>query len=68
MTAFKNPILDTKKYKMEYTDRYKTVMAANAIANNLLAEVDQDVKRFVLFDNLIYRLKTMGQRSMNRMH
>ena len=54
MTAFKNPILDTKVYKMEYTDRYKTVMAANEIANNLLAEVDQDVKRFVLFDNLIY--------------
>ena len=37
-TAYKNPILYSRMYEAEYTDRYKTEMASNAIANNLLAK------------------------------
>ena len=32
--AADNPILDTRMYKVEYFDGYKTVMTANAIASN----------------------------------
>ena len=40
-------------YEMEYADVYKTEIPENAIANNLLAQVDQDEQRFVLFDEAI---------------
>ena len=52
-TASENPILDTRMYEVEYVDGYKTAMAANAIASNLFAQVDQDGRRFVLFDEII---------------
>ena len=45
-TAEDNPILDTRMYKVEYADGYKTSMTANAIASNLFSQVDQDGKRF----------------------
>ena len=51
--ASENPILDTRMYEVEYVDGYKTAMAANAIASNLFAQVDQDGQRFVLFDKII---------------
>ena len=38
---------------MEYTDGYKTPMAEHAIANNLIAQVDQDRQSFVLFEKMI---------------
>ena len=41
-TASNNPILDTIMYKVEYVDGHKASMAANAIASNLFAQVDQD--------------------------
>ena len=41
-----NPILDTRMYKVEYSDGYKTSMTANAIASKLFSQVNQDVKRF----------------------
>ena len=52
-TASKKPILDTRMYEVEYADRYKTATAENAIANNLLDQVDQDEQRFILFDDMI---------------
>ena len=39
-TSNKNPILDTRVYEVEYTDRHKVSMAANAIAMNLFEQVD----------------------------
>ena len=41
-----NPILDTRMYKVEYADGYKTVMTANAISSNLFSQVDQDGQYF----------------------
>ena len=48
-----NPILDTRMYKVEYADGYKTAMTANAIASNLFSQVDQDGQRFVLFNAIV---------------
>ena len=53
-TASNNPALDTIMYEVEYTDGNKTAMGANAIADNFLAQVNQDGQRFVLFDEGIY--------------
>ena len=52
-TASENPILDSRMYEVKYEDCHKVAMAANAIASNLFAQVDQDVQRFVLFDEII---------------
>ena len=40
-------------YEVEYTGGYKTAMAANESANNLLAQVYQYRQSFVLFDDMI---------------
>ena len=48
-----NPILDTRMYEVEYAGGYKTAMSANAIADNLFAQVDQDVQWVRLFDEII---------------
>jgi hypothetical protein len=48
-TANDNPILDSRMYEVEYQDGYKTALAANVIAENLFAQVDQEGNRQVLF-------------------
>ena len=40
-------------YEVEYADGYKTSMAANTIAENLFAQVDEEGQRHVLFDEII---------------
>ena len=51
-TANDNPILDTRMYEVEYADGHKASMAANAIAQNMFAQVDEDGNRHVLFDEI----------------
>ena len=51
--AADNSILDTRMYEVEYTDGYKTEMTANTIVSNLFSQVDQDGKRFLLFNTII---------------
>ena len=48
--ANNNPILDTRMYEVEYTDGHKASLAANAIAENMFAQVDDEGNRHVLFD------------------
>ena len=48
-----NPILDSRMYEVEYQDGTKASLAANDIAENLLAQVDQEDNRHVLLDELI---------------
>ena len=48
-----NPILDTRMYEVEYLDGYKTSLAANVIAENLFAQVDEEGNRQVLFDEIV---------------
>ena len=49
-TANDNPILDTRMYEVEYLDGYKASLAANTIAENLFAQVDEEGNRYVLMD------------------
>jgi Reverse transcriptase (RNA-dependent DNA polymerase) len=52
-TANDNPILDTRVYEVEFPDGHKAALAANAIAENLFAQVDSDGNRHVLFDEIV---------------
>ena len=47
------PILDTRMDKVEYLDRFLTIMAANSIAENMFSQVEKDVNRHVLFDEIV---------------
>ena len=51
--AHDNPILDTRMYEVEYPDGTKVALAANYIAENLFAQVDDDGNRQVLMDEII---------------
>jgi hypothetical protein len=52
-TAHDNPILDSWMYEVEYQDDYKSAMAANAIAQNLFAQVDAEGNCQLRFDEII---------------
>ena len=52
-TAHDNPILDTRLYEVEFQDGHKASMAANAIAENLFAQVDDEGNRHVLFEEIM---------------
>ena len=49
-----NPILDSRMYEVEYEYVTKASLAANYIAENMFAQVDQEGNRHVLLDNIIY--------------
>ncbi len=46
-TANDNPILDTRMHKVEFQGGYKASMAANAIAENLFSQIDDEGNRHV---------------------
>ena len=52
-TAHDNPILDTRMYEVEFQDGHKASMAANAIAENLFAQIDNEGNRHVLFQAIV---------------
>ena len=51
--ANENPILDTRMYEVQYLDGEKASLAANSIAENLFAQIDDDGNRQVLMDDII---------------
>ena len=51
--ANNNPILDTRMYEVEYADGSKQALAANVIAENMLASVDQEGHHHLLLDLII---------------
>ena len=51
--ANENPILDTRMYEVEYLDGERASLAANNIAENLFAQVDNEGNRQVLMDEII---------------
>jgi hypothetical protein len=51
--ANNNPILDTIMYKVEYPDGHKASLAANAIAENMFAQVGDEGNHHVLFEEII---------------
>ena len=48
-----NPILNSRVYEVEYQDGHKASMTANAIAQNLFAQVDAEGNRHGLFDEIV---------------
>ena len=40
-------------YEVEYQDGHKAAFAANIISKNLFAQVDEEVNRAVLFDEIV---------------
>ena len=49
-TANDNPILDTLLYEVEYLDGHKASLAANTIAENIFAQIDDEGHRHVILD------------------
>jgi hypothetical protein len=52
-TANDNPILDTRMYEIKYLDGYKASLAANTIAENLVAQVDEEENYYMLMDTIL---------------
>ena len=52
-TANDNPMLDNRIYEVEFPDGHRTSLAANAIAENLFAQVDPEGNRHVMFQSII---------------
>ena len=46
--ANENPILDSQMYELEYNEGHNASLAANIIAENLFAQVDQAGNRFTI--------------------
>ena len=51
--ANENPILDTRMYEVEYLDGERASLAANNIAENLFAQIDDESNCQVLMDEII---------------
>ena len=52
-TANENPLLDSRVYEIEYSDGYKTSLAANVIAENMFAQVDDEGNRYQLLSEIV---------------
>ena len=48
-----NPLLDTRVYEIEYVDGHLAAMSDNAIAENLLSQVDPDGHQLLTFDSIV---------------
>ena len=57
-TPSNNPLTDTRKYDVEFVDGRLQVLSANIIAENLLAQVDDEGQRHILLDEIIDHRKT----------
>ena len=51
--ASHNPILDTRMCEVEYQDVHTAALAANIIAENLFARVDEEGNHSVMFDEIV---------------
>jgi hypothetical protein len=51
--AHDNPILDTRMYEVKFQDGHRASLAANTIAENLFAQIDDEGNRHVLFDKIV---------------
>lgn len=56
--ANNNPILDTRIFEVEFLDGHTVSMTANAIAENLFAQVDSEGRRLLLIDDIVDHRKS----------
>jgi len=52
-TASSNPLLDTRQYEVEYEDKSTEALAANILAENLLAQVDEHGHRHRMMEEIM---------------
>lgn len=53
-----NPLLDSRAYEIEYEDGFTETVAANILAENILAQVDEDGFRRLMIDEIVdHRIK-----------
>jgi hypothetical protein len=52
-TAHDNPLLDSRRYEVEYVDGNVEELTANIIAENLIAQVDDEGRRQMMFEEII---------------
>ena len=64
-TANNNPILDSRLYELKFQDGYRASLAANAIADNLFEQIDDEGNRHVLFQEIIDHC-TNGKQSLQQ--
>ena len=55
-TANNNPILDTHIYKVEYLDGHKALLAANTIAENIFAQINDEGCCFFFLDSIMHNV------------
>ena len=48
-----NSIINTRMYDIKYQDGHTAALAANLIAKNLFAQVDEEGNHSVLFDEIV---------------
>ena len=53
-TANDSPILDTRLYEVEYLDGHKASLAANAVAENLFAQIDEEGNRYITMESIMF--------------
>ena len=53
VTESTNPLVDTRAYNIEFIDDTTEILTANIIAENLLAQADEEVHMQLLLDKTI---------------
>jgi hypothetical protein len=48
-----NPLLDSRRYEVEYADGHTEELTANIIAENLISQVDEEGRRQMMLDSII---------------
>ena len=66
--ANENPMMDTRLYEVEFSDGSKQALAANAIADNMIAQIDDDGNRHALIQEIIDHRTTPGVVHKNSSH
>ena len=54
------PLLDTRAYKVVFSDSTTEVLTANIISENLLAQVDEEGHCQILLDDIIYYIQNVN--------
>ena len=51
--AHSNPLLDSRKYEVEYVDGHVEELTANVIAENIIAQVDEEGRRQMMLSTIV---------------
>jgi hypothetical protein len=52
-TGSKHPLLDTRKYVVEFPDGMEQIYSANLLVENMIAQCDEEDNQFILLDGIV---------------